>query len=62
MEEDKPQEILTVSETAKLLRISRYATYKLAKEGKIPAFWIGNKWRFNKAKVLEAVGKGSPKE
>jgi len=55
-------EILDVGGVAKLLRISKYGVYKLAREGKIPGLYIGNKWRFSKSKILEEMGKPSPKK
>ncbi|MBA7532968.1 hypothetical protein ES705_25203 [subsurface metagenome] len=56
------EEILDVGGVAKLLKISNYGVYKLAKEGKIPGLYIGNKWRFSKAKIIETMGKPSPKK
>jgi excisionase family DNA binding protein len=41
-------QILTVWEVAELLRITRQTVYRLAREGKIPAFRIGTDWRFRR--------------
>jgi len=40
--------IMTVSETAAYLRMNRMTIYRLAQEGKIPAFKVGGSWRFDK--------------
>lgn len=44
--------VLTVKETAELLRISRSTVYELIKQGEIPFFQIGNKKRFRTEQVL----------
>ena len=41
------KQILTVIEVAEYLKISDSSVYKLARKGKIPAFKILNKWRFD---------------
>jgi excisionase family DNA binding protein len=38
--------VLTVKGVSELLQISATMVYKLAKEGRIPAFKIGTDWRF----------------
>jgi excisionase family DNA binding protein len=40
--------IMTVSETAAYLRMNRMTIYRLAQEGKIPAFKVGGSWRFDR--------------
>jgi excisionase family DNA binding protein len=39
---------MTVSETAAYLRMNRMTIYRLAQEGKIPAFKVGGSWRFDR--------------
>ena len=41
-------EILTVEQVAKLLHLHAITIYRLAKEGRIPAFKVGGRWRFNR--------------
>ena len=41
-------EILTVEQVAEFLRLHVMTVYRLAKEGKIPGFKVGNRWRFHK--------------
>ena len=44
-------EILTVKEICELLQLHQATVYKLAKEGRIPAFRIGSDWRFRKEEI-----------
>jgi len=46
-----------VKELAEFLGVSPYSIYKLAREKKIPAFKIGNKFRFDRDAVLETLKK-----
>ena len=41
-------EVLTVDQVAEFLRLHVMTVYRLAKEGKIPGFKVGNRWRFHK--------------
>jgi excisionase family DNA binding protein len=51
------QEIMTVEDVAKYLRLTRITVYKLLKEGKIHGYRIGGSWRVNKKELLEIVEK-----
>ena len=44
----KEKEIMTAREVAGYLNIHLLTVHKYAREGKIPAFKIGNDWRFHK--------------
>ncbi len=44
-------EILTIRDLAKYLKINERTVYKLAQERKIPAFKIGGSWRFMRAMI-----------
>lgn len=44
-------EILTLKEISKYLRLSPDTVYKMAHEDKIPALKIGKKWRFRKERI-----------
>lgn len=48
-------DILTVDETAELLKIPRSSVYKLAQEGKIPAQKVGRHWRFYRPNILKWI-------
>jgi excisionase family DNA binding protein len=41
-------EIMTVKEVANYLKMKPVTIYKLAKQGKIPAFRVASFWRFKK--------------
>ena len=53
--ENSPSEILTVDETAALLKIPRSSVYKLAQQGKIPAQKVGRHWRFHRVTLLKWI-------
>jgi excisionase family DNA binding protein len=57
------QQILTVHDVAKYLRLSEAKVYRLAREGGVPAFRLGRSWRFRKdlidAWMLQATGAAS---
>lgn len=42
-------EIMTVEEVAKYLRLKPQTIYRWAQEGKIPAAKLGKEWRFRKS-------------
>jgi len=56
------EEIMTIEECAKYLKISVSTIYRLAQEGKIPATKVGNMWRFRKKKIDEWLEKGGSLE
>jgi excisionase family DNA binding protein len=55
-------DLLTVKEVAKLLRLSAQTLYKMLEQGEIPAMRIGKQWRFEASVVknwLESQGSAS---
>ncbi|MFM1699767.1 methylation-associated defense system helix-turn-helix domain-containing protein MAD1 [Aeromonas salmonicida] len=44
-------EILTLEEVAAYLKAGKRTVYRLAQEGKIPAFKLGGSWRFRRAEL-----------
>jgi excisionase family DNA binding protein len=48
-------EILTVKEVSELLKIHEGTVYKMANEGRIPAFKIGSEWRFRKDQIVHWI-------
>ena len=48
--------LLTPKQTADLLGFCPRTVQRLAAEGKLPAVKVGNKWRFNKAKIAALAG------
>ena len=45
------EELLTLEELAKYLKISKPTLYKMVEKGKIPALKIANQWRFKKSDI-----------
>ena len=41
-------EILKVEQVAEILQLHVMTVYRLAKDGKLPGFKVGGRWRFNK--------------
>lgn len=52
-------EIMTMDELAKYLKISKSTLYKLAVENKLPGQKIGKRWRFHKNAVDQWFMEGS---
>jgi excisionase family DNA binding protein len=46
------ENLLTTEQVAEYLRIDKFTVYRLVTQKKIPAFKVGNQWRF-KRKLLE---------
>jgi excisionase family DNA binding protein len=44
---------LTVEQVAKRFGVNVTTVYRLVKRGKLPAFKIGNQWRFSEARLEE---------
>ncbi len=42
------QELMTIKETARYLKLNHSTLYKLAQKGKVPASKVGGAWRFSK--------------
>ena len=60
-------EIMTVEELAKYLRVPRSTVYRLAQRGRVPSQKVGRHWRFRKEAIdrwLEAAATapGEPAE
>ena len=53
-----PQEqnaIMTIDDVASFLKLSKITIYKLVKKGDIPAFRVGNSWRFQRDKIEQMI-------
>ncbi|WP_085885902.1 helix-turn-helix domain-containing protein [Oceanibacterium hippocampi] len=48
-------EILTIREVARLLKINEKTAYKLAAEGKLPGFKVGGSWRFERQSISQWI-------
>ena len=45
--------LLTTEQVARYLKVDKFTVYRLVSKKKIPAFRVGNQWRFKK-KMIEA--------
>lgn len=54
-------EIMTVKEVAAYLKIKEKTAYRLAGEGKLPAFKVGGAWRFRRAELDAWIEKQTAK-
>lgn len=43
--------IMTVREVAGYLRMHEMTIYRMARQGDIPAYKVGNRWRFNRMRL-----------
>jgi len=55
--QSKENRLLTVTEVAELLRISRFSVYNLVKRGDLSAVKILNKFRFDKISIEQYLKK-----
>ena len=54
---DRSINLLTMSETASLLKISQKTLHRMIQKGRIPAFKVGGQWRFLESRLEEWVQK-----
>ncbi|MPZ78286.1 MAG: helix-turn-helix domain-containing protein [Deltaproteobacteria bacterium] len=47
-----PEQLLTLEQVADYLNVDRFTVYRLLADKDLPAFKVGNQWRFKK-KLLE---------
>jgi excisionase family DNA binding protein len=47
------ENLLTVGQVAHYLKVDKFTVYRLVTKKKIPAFKVGNQWRFDK-KIIDA--------
>ncbi len=45
--------LLTADQVARYLKVDKFTIYRLVNQKKIPAFKVGNQWRFKK-KMIDA--------
>jgi excisionase family DNA binding protein len=49
------QNIVTAKEVGRYLKLSESTIYKLASNGEIPGFKIGDSWRFDMEDILKLI-------
>jgi excisionase family DNA binding protein len=47
--------IITPKEVAQFLRLTESTIYRLASQGNLPGFKIGNSWRFDREEILKKI-------
>ena len=47
------ENLLTADQVARYLKVDKFTIYRLVTQKKIPAFKVGNQWRFKKT-ILDA--------
>ncbi len=64
-----PDEILTLPEVARLLKVADKTVYTMAQKGQLPAFKVRGQWRFKRVDIdrwivqqKTAVSNGTAKE
>lgn len=57
----KNQEVLTIDELSKYLKIPKSTVYKLCQESRIPGQKVGRHWRFRKEVIDRWLESGSEK-
>ena len=55
-------EILTLDEVAAYLKAGKRTVYRLAQEGKIPAFKLGGTWRFRRSYLERWIAESTNKQ
>jgi len=53
------ENLLTTDQVASYLKVDKFTVYRLVAQKKIPAFKVGNQWRFNKKMIDEWLMKNS---
>jgi len=46
-----PDNLLTTTQVARYLKVDKFTVYRLVSQKKIPAFRVGNQWRFRKSMI-----------
>lgn len=53
------ENLLTTKQVAQYLRVDKFTVYRLVAQKKIPAYRVGNQWRFKKSMVEAWLMKNS---
>lgn len=53
------EKLLTVEQVARYLKVDKFTVYRLVTQKKIPAFKVGNQWRFKQSLLDEWLQKNS---
>jgi excisionase family DNA binding protein len=53
------ENLLTTEQVARYLKIDKFTVYRLVMQKKIPAFKVGNQWRFKKRQIEDWLKQNS---
>lgn len=53
------ENLLTTQQVAQYLKVDKFTVYRLVAQKKIPAYRVGNQWRFKKAMIEAWLMKNS---
>ena len=56
------EELLTLKEAMRYLRVSRSKLLRMMKEGEIPAYKVGHDWRFYQSELKQVIKPVSAKK
>lgn len=48
---NQKNDLVTVKDVAEFLKVAEKTIYRMAAEGKIPAYKVGGSWRFKRAEI-----------
>jgi excisionase family DNA binding protein len=51
------ENLLTTEQVAEYLRVDKFTVYRLVTQGKMPAYKVGNQWRFKKRMIEDWLKK-----
>ena len=57
---ERMEQILTTKELAEYLKLTETTIYRYVREGKVPAFWKGGRWRFSKDRIDALLSGAAP--
>ena len=54
-----PEQLLTLEQVAKYLNVDKFTVYRLLSDKELPAFKVGNQWRFKRRLIENWLAKNS---
>lgn len=54
-----PEQLLTLEQVAKYLNVDKFTVYRLLSDKDLPAFKVGNQWRFKRRMIENWLAKNS---
>jgi excisionase family DNA binding protein len=54
-----PEQLLTLEQVAEYLNVDKFTVYRLLNDKELPAFKVGNQWRFKRKLIENWLAKNS---